>query len=42
LGKPHEFAKVDIGNTGVASNDEHVLVIICSGGFTEVCRPGYD
>jgi hypothetical protein len=26
--KTHEFAKINIGNTGIASYDEHVLVVI--------------
>ena len=36
----HELAKVNIGNAGVAADDEHVLVVIRGGRFTKVCRTG--
>jgi hypothetical protein len=48
LGKPvaksevaietHEFPKINVGNTRVTSNDQHVLVIIGSRSLTKVCR----
>src|SRR4029077_5365589 len=36
----HEFAKINVGNTRVSSNDEHVLVIVRGRSTTEVCRTG--
>ena len=35
--KAHEFAKVNIGDSRITSNDKHILVIICCRSLTEVC-----
>ena len=35
--KTHEFAKINIGDSRITSNDEHVLVIICGRSLTKVC-----
>ena len=34
----HELPKINVGDTRVTSNDQHVLVIIRSRGFTKVRR----
>lgn len=33
----HKFAEINIGNTRVTPNDEHVLIVIRGRGFTKVC-----
>ena len=38
----HEFPKINVGNTRVTSNDQHVLVIIGSRRLTKVCRTAND
>jgi hypothetical protein len=38
--KTHELAKINIGDSRVTPNDEHILVIIGSGGLTKICRTG--
>src|SRR6266536_1707645 len=35
--KTHEFAKINIRDTRITSNDKHVLVIIRGRSLTEVC-----
>jgi len=40
--KAHELAKINVGDSRVTSNDQHVLVIIRSGSFTKVCLTGND
>jgi hypothetical protein len=35
--KAHEFAKVNIGDSRITSNDKHILVIICGRSLTKVC-----
>src|SRR5262249_22076001 len=36
----HEFAKIDVGNTQIASNDQHILVVIRGRSFAEIRRTG--
>src|SRR5262249_14013989 len=38
--KAHKFAEINIGNPRVASNDEHVLVVIRGGRFAKICGAG--
>src|SRR5689334_9976116 len=36
----HEFAEINIGDTLITTNDQHVLVVIGGGGFTKIGRTG--
>src|SRR2546423_7597683 len=36
----HELPKINVGDARVTSDDQHVLVIICSRSLTKVCRAG--